>query len=445
MLKRCPTRSICARRCWMGRRHRSNKPRRAVPSVPPRTRNLSAPTPRRYAAVQLAFGKTRVRKPRSLNRPHAAGAGVDQPTPKGEAASAGGWKRIASIARFARCIHLHRDHSRAARLSVTYANHAVGRAPSRARRRRAPCGRARAGANPARNPSSRTRIRASRKDERSQAQAPGRRWQEGARQAAARRDALLPVRSSALLRPAARPGAAWQIACAARVLTGTHRRPRRLDAAVDIHPRALVGRSVKVYWPLDGAFFAGKVVAYDSGTYEHKVRARPLDRHLPCRPTALPPAPAAQPLLPPAPPLRPPPCRCSTTTATARCCWRRLSACSCCASRASPSRALHPPATSWRWAASSCCAPTAWRRPRRRRRRRPAARAGPAAAASAPAPKRPRRVRARGGSGGGAGGCLPARLPACRSSAKGPPGAEAPRLPAPRRSEEAARARAAAL
>ena len=48
--------------------------------------------------------------------------------------------------------------------------------------------------------------------------------------------------------------------------------PPRVDAGVEVHPKDLVGRTIKVYWPDDCAFYSGKVVGYDSGTMQHKVR-----------------------------------------------------------------------------------------------------------------------------------------------------------------------------
>lgn len=46
----------------------------------------------------------------------------------------------------------------------------------------------------------------------------------------------------------------------------------RLDVALRVTPEGLVGRDVRIFWPLDDAWFLGTVDSYNSATAQHKVR-----------------------------------------------------------------------------------------------------------------------------------------------------------------------------
>lgn len=45
----------------------------------------------------------------------------------------------------------------------------------------------------------------------------------------------------------------------------------RLDVSLRMSPEALVGRDVRVYWPMDDAWFWGTVSSYNPGTAQHTV------------------------------------------------------------------------------------------------------------------------------------------------------------------------------
>ena len=55
-----------------------------------------------------------------------------------------------------------------------------------------------------------------------------------------------------------------------------HKHERQLflevDVAAALEPQALVGRSLRVFWPDDEAWYLGTVTAYDSSTGRHQVR-----------------------------------------------------------------------------------------------------------------------------------------------------------------------------
>ena len=45
----------------------------------------------------------------------------------------------------------------------------------------------------------------------------------------------------------------------------------RLDVSLRVTPEGLIGRRVRVFWPLDDAWFLGTVDSYDPATLRHKV------------------------------------------------------------------------------------------------------------------------------------------------------------------------------
>jgi hypothetical protein len=46
-----------------------------------------------------------------------------------------------------------------------------------------------------------------------------------------------------------------------------------MDVSLRVHPEALVGRVLRVFWRTDDAWFPGGVESYDASTGRHKVGA----------------------------------------------------------------------------------------------------------------------------------------------------------------------------